>query len=362
MLSYSNMSTEDTYIFPINTVKCYAAVKSKGTHHSWRQCHNKHRPDQIYCGVHMRAKNLKRYDHMMNLELVLETESKPEPAVTVSIKKSPQLVGISAGKSKRLCTEIEKLELNLRHIPIVVKLQSLIRKYLLRSRYNCVNQVDFYTQDALINTPSPYFITLCDETTSITYGYDLRSLKRLLHDSKVNPFTTKDFTLRMLMKAFATIKRTEQLGYSCDIIPDKMTKEQEYRALVLTVFQKINMLGNYADDSWYLELTIDQLKKLYVGAEDIWNYRTQMPVDEKCKIVKSGSIFVETSRVKTMKSEQHRELSVMIIQEFDRIVSEGINIECKKLGAMLALTALTEVSTKAAAAMPMYVQHYQESE
>jgi hypothetical protein len=87
-----------------------------------------------------------------------------------------------------------------------------------------------------------------------------------------------------------------------------------------------------------------------------------MPIQEKCKIVKSGTIFVETGRVKTMKPEQHRELSVMIIQEFDRMVSEGINVECKKLGAMLAMTALTEVSTKAAAAMPMYVQHYQEPE
>lgn len=355
MPNYNNMSTEESFNFPLNTVKCYAAVKSKGTHHFWRQCHNRHRPDQIYCGIHLKAKNLKRYDLMFDL--------KPEePPVTVSIKKSPKLVGMSAGKAKRLCTNVEKLELNFRHIPVVVKLQALTRMYLIKTRYNCVNQVDFYTQELLVKTRSPYFISLCDESTGIRYGYDLRSLKRLLQDSKMNPFTTKEFTLRMLMKTFATIKRIEQYGYLCDIESDKMTKEQEYRALVLTVFQKINLLGNYADDSWYLELDMELLKKLYIGAEDIWNYRTQMPIQEKCKIVKSGTIFVETVRVKTMKPEQHRELSVMIIQEFDRMVSEGINVECKKLGAMLALTALTEVSTKAAAAMPMYVQHYQEPE
>lgn len=357
MPNYSNnMSTEETFNFPLNTVKCYAAVKSKGIHHFWRQCHNKHRPDQIYCGIHLKAKNPKRYDIMFDLK------PEEEPPVTVSIKKSPKLVGMSAGKAKRLCTDVEKLELHFRHTPVVVKLQSLIRMYLTKIRYNCVNQVDFYTQELLLKTPSPYFISLCDETTGIRYGYDLRSLKRLLQDSKVNPFTTKEFTLRMLMKAFATIKRIEQSGYLCDIESDKMTKEQEYRALVLMVFQKINLLGNYADDSWYLELDMEQLKKLYIGAEDIWNYRTQMPTAEKCKIVKSGILFPETGRVKTMKFEQHKELSVMIIQEFDRMVSEGINVECKKLGAMLAMTALTEVSTKAAAAMPMYVQHYQEPE
>ena len=355
MPNYSNMSTEESFNFPLNTEKCYAAVKSKSAHHFWRQCHNRHRPDQIYCGIHLKAKNPKRYDLMF--------DPKPEEhPVTVSIKKSPKLVGMSAGKAKRLCTDVEKLELNFRHTPIVVKLQALVRMYLVKKRYNCVNQVDFYTQELLLNTPSPYFITLYDESTGIKYGYDLCSLKRLLQDSKVNPFTTKEFTPPMLMKAFATIKRTEQLGYLCDIEADKMTKEQEYRDLVLIVFQKINLLGNYADDSWYLELDMEQLKKLYIGAEDIWNYRTQMPIQEKCKIVKSGTLFVETGRVKTMKLEQQRELSVMIIQEFDRMVSEGINVECKKLGAMLAMTALTEVSTEAAAAMPMYVQHYQEPE
>lgn len=357
MLSYSNMSTEEPFIFPLNTVKCYAAVKFKGAS-GWRQCHNKHRPDQIYCGVHLRAKAPKRYDHMFNI--LPGTEE--EPTVTVSIKKSPKLVGMYVGDSKRQCTDIKRLELNFRHNPFVVKIQSLIRKYLLQNRYNCINQVDFYTQDLIIKIPSPYFISLYDETTNIRYGYDLRSLKRLLKDSKMNPFTTKDFSPQMLMKSFAIIKRTEQSGYLCDIEADKMTIDQEYRALVLKVFQKINFLGNYADDSWYLELTMDQLKKLYIGAEDIWNYRTQMPVDEKCRIVKSGSLFVETSRVKTMKLKQHRELSVMIIQEFDRMVTEGINIECKKLGAMLALTALTEVSTKAATEMPMYVQHYHDPE
>lgn len=356
--SYSNMSTEETFIFPFNSVKCYAAVKSKNTNKSRRQCHNKHRPGQIYCGIHLKAKNPQRYDLMYNLK----PEIDEEPPVTVLIKKSSKLVGTSADKLKRKCTDVKKLELNFRHTPIVVKLQALVRMYLLKSRYNCVNNVDFYTQELLLKTPSPYFISMSDESTGIRYGYDLRSLKRLLQDSKVNPFTTKEFTLRMLMTAFATIKRTEQLGYLCDIGTDEMTKEQEYRALVLMVFQKINLLGNYADDTWFLELTMEQLKKLYIGAEDIWNYRTQMPTAEKCKIVKSGILFPETGRVKTMKFEQHRELSVMIIQEFDRMVTEGLNIEFKKLGAMLALTALTEVSTKAAAAMPMYVQHYQEPE
>lgn len=367
----NTMNTVDNSNIPLDTVKCYAAVKTKGEPKVWRQCRNKHRPDQIFCGIHLKAKEPKRYDLMFNADIITITDD--HPPVTLTIKKSPKLTGLVSPETKivsdltnisfkRQCTDMEKLELNFRHTHIIVKIQSIVRMFLMRRRYNCVNNVDFYTQDDLINIPSPYFISLIDESTNIKYGFDLRSLKRLLQDSKINPFTTKEFTVSMLMTAFSTIKRTEQIGYSCNIEEDEMTKDQEYRALVLTVFQKINLLGNYADDTWYLELTMDQLKKLYVGAEDIWNYRTQMPPSEKCRIVKSGIIFPETGKVKTMKPDQHRNLSVMIIQEFDRMVSEGVNIECKKLGAMLALTALTEVSTKAAAAMPMYVQNYQEPE
>lgn len=349
------MSTKELFNIPLNIQKCYASIKSKNTHYIWRQCHNKHKHDQIYCGIHLKAKNPKRYDLISDLNL-------KKSLVTLSIKKSQKSVDMSSPKTKRLCTNTEKLELNFRNTSIIVKIQSFVRMYLIKKRYNCVNQVDFYTQDLLIKIPSPYFITLCDETTNIKYGFDLRSLKRLLQDNKINPFTIKEFSPSMLIKAFDIIKKTEKYGYLCDIEKDKLSNEQEYRNLVLMVFQKINFLGNYTDDNWYLELDMKLLKKLYIEAEDIWNYRTELPFYEKCKIVKYGKLFVEINRVKTMKPDQQRELSIMIIKEFDRMVSEGINNEYKKLGAMLALTALTEVSTKAAEAMPMYVQNYVESE
>lgn len=380
----------DLYCYPFNATKCYAAIKNKNSSNTWRQCHNKHRPGQHYCGVHLRAKAPKRYDHMFPHTVPdSDCESVPgvvlpagAPPVTITVTKAAKTAktakkgvksvktttkDIEVPKSKRVCTNknsVKKLdEFYVRNLPIIVKMQALGRGFLIRQRTNVVNQVDFYTQDELITTPSPYYITLSDkDDITISYGFDLRSLKRLLETSKINPFTTKEFHITSVMRAFRVIKQTEEMGYKCDITPDKMTKEQSFRAYVLQVFQKINMLGNYADDNWFLDLDMGQLKKLYIGAEDIWNYRTQMPPAEKIKVVKSGMLFTQVSKVKEMSAEQHRELAVMIMDEFDRMVSEGVNIDCKKLGAMLALTALTEVSVPAANAMPMYVQQYQEPE
>lgn len=333
------MNKEEIMNEPFNKNKCHAAVKRNIKTNPWKQCRNRHRPNQIYCGIHLKAKTTKRYDDLF------KHKSNDAPITIIRLSYTGVI------KNDKI-----------KDISFIVKLQALVRMFLIKRRYNCVNKVDFYTLDLLIKTPSPYFISICDEDTSIKYGYDLRSLKKLLQVSKSNPFTTKKFTNDVLMKILLKIKNTEKLGYICGIAEDKMTDDQKYRDLVLSVFQKINYLGNYADDNWYLKLNIKQLKELYIGAEDIWNYRTQIPTDEKLKIVKNGMLFLEKETVKKMKPDQHRKLSIMIIKEFDKMVSEGINVECKKLGAMLVLTALTEVSTEAAEAMPMYVQNYQDPE
>ena len=41
------------------------------------------------------------------------------------------------------------------------------------------------------------------------------------------------------------------------------------------IFHRIDLLGNYTDVNWFLDLNIYQLKTLYREAEDIWNYRAQ---------------------------------------------------------------------------------------
>ena len=46
----------------------------------------------------------------------------------------------------------------------------------------------------------------------------------------------------------------------------------------------------------------------------------------------------------------------MLLKDFDRLCSEGKTNDDKKVGAMLILTALVEVSYPASIAMPQYVQ------
>ena len=94
---------------------------------------------------------------------------------------------------------------------------------------------------------------------------------------------------------------------------------------------------------------------LYHISEDIWNYRSSMDIISKQRIVSNGVVFnIPQCIVKSCKSKI--KLQDIILNDYIRMINEGINREEKKLGAILILTALVEVSGDAADALPHLVQ------
>ena len=121
------------------------------------------------------------------------------------------------------------------------------------------------------------------------------------------------------------------------------------------IFYRINMLDNYTDPEWFKNLNFMQLLTLYVKAEDIWNYRSNMSIESKKKIVKNGIAFnIQPHMLKNVKN--YMKLQNILLDEFMRLITEGIDRDERKLGAILILTALVEVSGDAANALPHLVQ------
>ena len=123
----------------------------------------------------------------------------------------------------------------------------------------------------------------------------------------------------------------------------------------LEIFQKFDMLNNYTDVRWFLNLNKKRLKNLYKNAEDIWNYRAQLTPEMKNKIIPGGKAF-QTPVWYVEKLNNKLELQNVILNEFDSFVSLGETKDDKILGAMWMLTALVSVSSDAANAMPQYIQ------
>ena len=121
------------------------------------------------------------------------------------------------------------------------------------------------------------------------------------------------------------------------------------------VFHQINMLDNYTNHMWFKNLNLHQLIELYIKSEDVWNYRSNMTIESKKKIVNNGVAFnIPIPVIKLYKSKS--KIQHVLLDEFKRCINEGINRDEKKLGAILILTALVEVSYDASLALPYLVQ------
>ena len=136
----------------------------------------------------------------------------------------------------------------------------------------------------------------------------------------------------------------------------ELNKEQEMEMRMKDVFHKINMLDNYSSHLWFKNMDLKELANFYTKLEDIWNYRVGMDMPEKMRILQTnnGNAFMMSiNTIKHIKSKI--QLQEILLNEIDRFVTEGINRDERKLGAMLMLTGLVEVSDEAASGLPHLV-------
>ena len=140
-----------------------------------------------------------------------------------------------------------------------------------------------------------------------------------------------------------------------NIEKEKLSIEEETEMKIKDVFYQINMLDNYTNHVWFKNLNINELVNLYIIIEDIWNYRSNMDIDSKKRIVKNGMIFTTPHQIIKQTKSKIR-LQNIILDDFLRLITEGINVDEKKLGAIFILTGLVEVSIEAADALPHLIQ------
>ena len=137
-----------------------------------------------------------------------------------------------------------------------------------------------------------------------------------------------------------------------------LTKEQVYNQLVLSTFQKFENLQFIMDISWFTSLNLYKLKHLYRVCEDIWNYRAQLTNEQKLKIVNDGRLFtIPVNVVNKFNYTKFTYLKHVILDNFNRVVSEGETDNDKKLGAMLMLTGFVEISQDVLNAYPWLSQY-----
>lgn len=357
------------------------SVKSKG---SSAQCPHKRKPNSDYCGIHIKVaadRIVRVIDNAVKHTIVKKEKTKSAPKTYSKeylfsvndpsdlsrniILKTAKELGINYVPSdsrvkiyKKIIEYHNCLVRFSAHADKIIAIQSLVRRFLVRNRTATTNDEDFMTLESKYNIPPEFYISYLENKH--LYGFDIRSIKKLIEVGKMtNPFTCVDFTDELIVKYHKHIDYLNDKQIIYEIEKPKLSKEQEYIHFLNDVFHKFDLLGNYTDPKWFNELEMYNLKRLYKKAEDVFNYRANLPHSKKCDIVNNGIVFSQSlSFIEGMPNSKKRDLQYMLLRDFDRMATEGRSEDDRKVGVMLVLTALVEVSPDAAMMMPQYLQDF----
>jgi hypothetical protein len=370
----------------------------KGKHNKNEQCCNKPKPNEKLCGVHLKSKNVIFFCKDLDIDKIFEKnimiddidikdidikniEDKEKISYTkedlfdnilqnkylsvYNIRQSIKNCGLSkiinTKQSKpELIKAIKKVIESERYYvsneKAIILIQSYFRRWLIFRRKICSNDSDILTFTDKYDIPDKYFYIFGDESTNKKYAYDIRTLLEIINSEyKSCPYTFRAFTNDEMETVSNHANRLIRHGIKLEIEKQKLSPEEEVEMKMKDIFHQINMLDNYTNHTWFKNLNLYQLIELYIKVQDIWAYRSEISLEAKKKIIKNGIAFdIPIPIIKTFKTKIR--LQNIILDEFNRFTTEGIDRDEKKLGAILVLTGLVEVSHEAAEALPHLIQ------
>jgi len=339
------------------------------------QCPLKRKNNTLYCGKHQNSniiyeekisKNIKEDESKKvysKEELMLNVVNKKIMSVysiRQSIKHSFLKNFIPTKQSKKniindLKFFIERERYYINHESFIIIIQSIIRMFLKKRKYRCSNEIDILTMENKMDIEEPYFYSFYNEKNNKYYAYDIRLLYTLIQSEYPNcPYTLEAFNETEKDNIKKYVNKLEK--NNIDIVEkEEFTEEEIIENKAKDLFHEINMLDNYTSHKWFMNLDLNHLIKLYISAEDIWNYRSQLSINAKKNIIGTHIIFGIPINV-VRREKLKKNLQNYLLDTFNIMISNGIDINEKKLGAILILSAFVEVSSEACYALPHLIQ------
>jgi len=226
------------------------------------------------------------------------------------------------------------------------------------NRNLCNNVEDFLTTEEIKDIDYYYFFSYKD-IDGFIYGFNLISIHNLIikKDTK-NPYTRNLFSLELIENVQKRISYNKILKkVNQDIIT--IDQHNNYISSYVTLFQKIDLLGNYTQAEWIINLNHIQLRRFILELYDIWDYRSQLTIEMKLAICPPHGLPFREIPIHILQKNFNinndllKKLSINII---DKLINSSTNRDNQSLGAMYVLSALTIVNNNAAEAMPWLYQ------
>jgi len=228
-----------------------------------------------------------------------------------------------------------------------IRIQSLVRGRIIRNTITykkCNNGEDFYTYENLNDIKPLYFYSYKDKN-NIRWGFDIRSLDKLIELKFPNPYTTELLSPRILSEVKHRINEIKK-HHSYENISDLIERDRKenIKQRAVDIFSLVEQSGYFCQIEWFLNLGLYKMKELYKQLEDIWNYRSQLSNEMKRELCPpDGRIFTTSiPEVLLMGKEDIQELVLNDISKFTHCQNES----SRRLGYMYFIIGLGTVSNQ----------------
>jgi|TARA_B110000971_G_C19967582_1_gene481020 hypothetical protein len=222
----------------------------------------------------------------------------------------------------------------------------------------CNNTEDFLTTETMRDIEYKFFISYKDNHNFI-YGFNLISISTLLDKhGKNNPYTMEPFPEYFITMVETRKKYNKLLNYTYETIQYvKQTIDNKF----VSIFQKLDSLGNYTQTEWLTQLNNKQLRKFIYEIYDIWMYRSQLSQQDRIVLCPPiGNPFINIPMYLFNNRNIHIENTTLknyIYTICDNLIN-NVNIDQDKqsLCAIYILTTFTLVNNLAAESLPWLYQ------
>lgn len=205
----------------------------------------------------------------------------------------------------------------------------------------CNNEEDFYTYEKLENIPKKYFYTYTD-SKNIKWGFDIRSLKKLIDMKYDNPYTTEKIPDKIIKDVSDKINILMKGDYNDldDLI--HQDKKTMIKHRIIDACSIIERNGFTCMIEWIEILTRRRVKDLYRVFEDTINYRAQLSDEVKIRINPPSGIFFNTPLIDVLNMDRD-DILILILNEIDKFTKCNSDSD-RKLGYMYFIISLSAVS------------------
>lgn len=253
-------------------------------------------------------------------------------------------------------------------------IQKAWRKYLFK-QYNklrgparfkrslCVNDCDFFTMDEVADIPYTQFYSYRD-IDNMVYGFDIISLYNLFNKGinvnvPSNPYNRNPFP-KHVKKNMYKIKLLSSLfndKINFNIVEEEnvivnSNPQELIESRVISLFHDIDILGNYTNYTWFMNLNQQLLVKFIFELNDIWSFRANLDDEVKRNICPNYRDLFRMMLMTDIRSASMMTLYEISLDIMENLVRRGTNNDYRCLGANYVLCALTLVNIETAIALP----------